>query len=255
MSTSKAYRIQNRRRVLIENSFTPKLRAEFSRMSAQVGRDYADGGLERVNIGLNTHRANLQVILDRLYFLSVESMTNYLNDSFGKSYKPVLETKGFIGAAWVRLRGVFNLYSLTQSTSIAETTKEETAEIITRLGEEGLPEMEVAKAIVDKLKVRSISRAQTIARTEVGYALNRSQAELIDELDLPPMLKMWMSSPGKRTRKSHRRADNQKQERDQPFVVGGDKMMYPMDRGLGAAKKEIINCRCMMNHVMRPDDA
>ena len=39
-------------------------------------------------------------------------------------------------------------------------------------------------------------------------------------------------------------ANGQKVDLDQPFTVGGSKMMFPGDNSLGAVANEIIQCRC-----------
>lgn len=46
------------------------------------------------------------------------------------------------------------------------------------------------------------------------------------------------------TRPSHAAAHGQRRPVDQPYVVGGALMMYPMDGSLGAPMSEIANCQC-----------
>jgi len=32
---------------------------------------------------------------------------------------------------------------------------------------------------------------------------------------------------------------------NEPYLVGGSKMMFPSDTSLGARAKEVVNCRCV----------
>lgn len=45
-------------------------------------------------------------------------------------------------------------------------------------------------------------------------------------------------------RKEHRLANGQVKPINEPFIVGGEKMMFMRDRSLGASDKNIIGCRC-----------
>ena len=50
-----------------------------------------------------------------------------------------------------------------------------------------------------------------------------------------------------RTRDTHRKADGQERDIDDPFVVGGARMMYPGDTTRGAPIREWIQCRCAIS--------
>ena len=53
---------------------------------------------------------------------------------------------------------------------------------------------------------------------------------------------MWDATLDGRTRPAHAAADGQKKKLDQPFVVMGEKLMYPGDSAGSAAN--VINDRC-----------
>lgn len=56
--------------------------------------------------------------------------------------------------------------------------------------------------------------------------------------------KTWGTVGDERVRPEHRAADNQDQDLNAPFIVGGQQMRYPGDTSLGASLKNVINCRC-----------
>lgn len=90
------------------------------------------------------------------------------------------------------------------------------------------------------------ARAWTIARTEVGAAMNHGHQEgarqAAAEYDLP-MVKVWSSSFDDRVRDSHAEIHGQVRELDEPFSNG---LQYPGDPDGPAA--EVINCRCVVSH-------
>ena len=109
---------------------------------------------------------------------------------------------------------------------------------------------EVMEAVGKNLKDKSIftsiaARAETITRTEAGRVLEAaSQARLMEAGKLVPGLqKQWFHGQNVRMpRPSHLAAIGQIRDVDQPFDVGGEKLMYPRDPA-GSAKNT-INCSC-----------
>ena len=58
------------------------------------------------------------------------------------------------------------------------------------------------------------------------------------------MMKEWVSSFDDRTRDDHAAASGQQVKFEEPFIVGGDRMMHPADSSMGASSANIVNCRC-----------
>lgn len=65
---------------------------------------------------------------------------------------------------------------------------------------------------------------------------------------------MWIATLDNRTRHEHRLLDGQMQEVDEPFTVGGIKIMYPADYGGKTYKVPpdmIYNCRCSIGAAVK----
>jgi hypothetical protein len=112
-------------------------------------------------------------------------------------------------------------------------------------------------AAVSRYQARALRyRAETIARTESINALRSGQAEAIrqavdtGELEQEFATKVWDSSGDARTRFTHAMADGQEVPIDQPFTVGGYRLMNPGDSSLGAPAGETIQCRCFVRYRM-----
>lgn len=97
-------------------------------------------------------------------------------------------------------------------------------------------------------------RAQTVARTEVVSASSLGSQMAAKATGLP-IKKSYLATPGTRTRETHLAADGQTVEIDQPYVVGGSKLMFPGDPSLGAPAEETINCRCSETYEAQEADA
>jgi hypothetical protein len=91
-------------------------------------------------------------------------------------------------------------------------------------------------------------RGEMIVRTEVGRAYNLSNfsQQQVTAKAVPGLLKAWIATGDRRTRLTHIRAHFKYSKEpipiDQYFIVGGAKIMYPLDPS-GPAR-ETINCRC-----------
>jgi len=253
--------IQNRRRLLIERAYEPKLKREIERMAGQAAEDYAAGGQGRMEAGLEVHRANLKAILGELYFTSIESSRRYLDATLlkreGKAsiFDPIPATED-PGNATRLLMQKFTKLAFKESVLITETSKNILLVLVRDSVEEGLGEEQIAKLIEPHINEGTvtaaghkapspISRARTIARTETGMAVSESQFDLISDMELPPMLKEWNATLDGRTRKDHRNAEKQGLKKpEETFRVGTSNMKYPQDRA--GSKGQIINCRCVL---------
>lgn len=132
--------------------------------------------------------------------------------------------------------------------------------VVTRAIRDGKP---LSADQIDKLILRYRDgvlkyRGDTIARTEMIAALNRSEWEAVMQaVDLGALKKsdtrrVWDSTgPDGRTRLTHLMMEGQTVEIDEPFIfpsvmlgVPGGKAMFPGDTSLGAPARETIQCRC-----------
>jgi hypothetical protein len=93
----------------------------------------------------------------------------------------------------------------------------------------------------------NMERAITVSRTMSTAAANGGKLEGWKQSEVVTG-KKWRSSKGERTRKTHRKANNQVQPLDKSFEVGKSKLMFPGDPS-GRAE-EIIRCRCTMQSVI-----
>ena len=92
-----------------------------------------------------------------------------------------------------------------------------------------------------------------IARTETTRVENSAKQAVGDEgkrLHFN-MWKRWVATDDGRTRDEHREAEGQEVPNDEPFIVGGEQMMYPGDISLGASGWNVINCRCTIVNFIK----
>ena len=83
-----------------------------------------------------------------------------------------------------------------------------------------------------------------IARTETTRVENSAKQNVGDEgkrLGFK-MWKRWVATSDARTRPDHAAADGQEVPNDEPFIVGGEEMMYPGDVSMGCSAWNVINC-------------
>lgn len=88
-------------------------------------------------------------------------------------------------------------------------------------------------------------RALTVVRTELGraYATANQERQLQAAEALPGLRKQWRRSGKLDSRVTHDLADGQIRKPDEPFDVGGEKLMHPRDPE--ASPKNTVNCGCV----------
>ena len=101
---------------------------------------------------------------------------------------------------------------------------------------------DLRKRIVDM----SIDSAIRAARTAVTAAENggrQASYERAAEMGIE-LTRKWLATHDARTRHAHGAADGQEVGVKEPFIVGGEKLMFPGDSSMGASGWNIYNCRC-----------
>lgn len=96
---------------------------------------------------------------------------------------------------------------------------------------------------VAELKLSDVVR---IARTQTTKVENLARMDVYQEVAKQgyKVVKEWVAVIDSRTRDAHKKADGQRVPIDEPFIVNGEKLMFPGDPN-GSAEN-IINCRCTM---------
>lgn len=94
-------------------------------------------------------------------------------------------------------------------------------------------------------------RGEIIGRTEAMTALQQGsneayrQAIAAGRIRAEDVKKAWVATFDRRTRDTHGAMHGQTVGFDEPFVSpSGARMLYPMDRSLGAPASEVVGCRC-----------
>ena len=107
----------------------------------------------------------------------------------------------------------------------------------------------IAKDLQGRIFDMEWSSAVRAARTAVTGAQNagrQDQYEKAAEMGIK-VRKRWIATKDMRTRHEHGMADGQVVDVDEPFIVGGEEMMFPGDPS-GSAWN-VYNCRCTMRTV------
>lgn len=199
-------------------------------------------------------RTQVQSILEQLQANEFETVSEYLANSYNE---------GFLGAMYdMHGQGVPLIVPIDQE-AVLEAVQHETKlseSLYTSLGHDmtelrknisaeisrgistGLGYGEIARNIAGYARV-PMNRAMTIARTEshriqckAAYDAQHKARE-----NGADVVKQWDSTLDGNTRPNHRKLDGQLRELDEPFEVGGMKVMYPGGFGDPA---EDCNCRC-----------
>lgn len=120
--------------------------------------------------------------------------------------------------------------------------------------DDGLDAGESFDKLADRIRSRfndmSKERAMRIAVTETGIAFESARNAAMVQAGI--QWKEWLTSEDDRVRDTHAKADGKRVPIDEPFEIGGYKLMHPCDPAGPPA--EIINCRCVHGPASAPPD-
>lgn len=138
----------------------------------------------------------------------------------------------------------FDTLAIEEAKSISDLRRE-----IARQFTQGIMQGENSATLITRFKKiveLKLSDLNRIARTETTRVENigRLNAYKVGADLGYVMLKTWVAKGDNRTRPAHKDASGQTVPIDEPFIVDGEKLMYPGDPN-GSAKN-VINCRCTM---------
>jgi hypothetical protein len=111
----------------------------------------------------------------------------------------------------------------------------------------------IAKKTKKPLQNELITHNEVIAMQEVQTATENAKFTevdvLNDDLQADPTIdvnieKTWITMGDLKVREAHMRANGQRRNLNDFFLVGGELLMYPKDQSGGASMGNIINCRC-----------
>ncbi|NCE63723.1 hypothetical protein D1159_03800 [Pseudoflavonifractor sp. 524-17] len=105
---------------------------------------------------------------------------------------------------------------------------------------------QMARHLMSRVTDMNRTSAVRAARTAVTEAENAGRQAARDALEEKGAIltKRWVATPDNRTRHDHMEADGQVVPNKEPFIVGGEKLMGPGDKSMGASLWNTINCRC-----------
>lgn len=157
-----------------------------------------------------------------------------------------------------RLAGIYMKHSdspddewmLNKANRFAEQVEDTTENVVRNI--EGKPEFTQAvmlgipmkkKDVPQKVKdILSFDRAKRVAMNETNVIHNYKHHIKLAKTQLTHT---WDATLDEVTRPHHWVADGLTVPVDEPFVIGGERMMFPGDDSLGATAKNLINCRCI----------
>lgn len=232
---------------IISTKYTISFKREIQKTMNKLANSYSLNNYLNESILLD-HKKSLQKILMRLYSDSIESISEKQFNSIKKSRNIIYEKKD----ALQDFEELSIDYILTKgadlSVQLTDTTRKDVQNIIAEGIKDNLSSKEIAKFIKEKAGI-SRSRAELISRTEVHSSANWASMEstqsISNELNIE-FKKVWNTTEDERTRSSHRKADGQKVDMDESFLVNDEKLMYPGDSSGSASN--VINCRCFLTY-------
>lgn len=225
--------------------FIPRLRIALIRDAEAAAGAVEAGATPEVAAALVSTRF-LQPVLEELYVAAglPEAKLQY-NELTGR--QKALPTVSLVAEWTTRLRRFISTEGATSIRAISAATRGIIRSVLRTAATDGLSIPDTARALRTKIAALSVERAESIARTELIAA--SSYGSLIGAQATGIALeKGWLSTPGPRTRATHKEAGGQFVDIADSFTVGGEKARYPGDPLLSAAER--IRCRCTI--IYRP---
>ena len=105
---------------------------------------------------------------------------------------------------------------------------------------------QISKDMTERISNMGRTSAIRAARTAYTAAENAGRQDGAEDLEQKGVIlkKIWVAMIDSRVRHVHAEANGQEVDNGEPFVVGGEEMMFPCDASMGASPWNLYNCRC-----------
>lgn len=254
LSRTREQQYQERMTARIARRMDMAFQREIGKAMRALGEAHGNPGKQAM--ATVEHKQRLANLLRREYGVSFDLFGPRILREAPKHHAMALETKAAQDEFDRARQAWIEQYVALKVTEIGGTTEKQAIAIIREATQEAVREGIASQAALGKLiqsriteqgGIMARARSRVIARTESHASANAATQEAARATGLP-MLKEWVSSSGSRTRDDHADADGQTRQLNEPFVVGGEELMFPGDpRG---SAEQVINCRCASVHVV-----
>lgn len=237
-----------------EAQIAPKMRGFYRRVTDDFVLLYSDLGLmidfnlylDELTDILRTHYRKVSTVFGRKVRAQLKSASLVLDQKQGESLINQA-LRAFVNSQPVRS-------AQTIMTSLAAKFRELTQKVITSTTE-ALNNSGIAQEVARRFRVQIPGRANTVALSETQLAAEAAkniEVQTMADNDITvndtevtrATVKEWNAVLDSKTRDAHVTADGQRRPIDDPYIVSGQRLMYPGDRSLGASASNVINCRC-----------
>ena len=168
---------------------------------------------------------------------------NTIYNDLKKQTKNTKKFNPFFSEEWAKfIREVYQRDLANKIVSVKSTIAKEIKRIVDNSIAEGEAVPDITAKIDETVNSNQFYmwQAERVARTEVGSAMNQANDVAVNALDID-VVKQWSASLDGRERASHRRANGEVKEKNEPFSIG---LQRPHDPD--APANEVINCRCVL---------
>ena len=239
-------RIQERVMVRIANQYERKFTRILRTSYREASREYARSGMFEGSV------KEASLVLEKPLY---EMMITGFGTAQGITERLIADKKGW---NFKRDQAMFDLmmqeyarkFTAEKIKQITAGTKNEITRIV-RIGMlENLTYADIGEQINRAGVGSSQIRGHIIARTECHSAVSAGSFETAKQ-SAAVRYKDWLFINDDRVRDNidFDHTNVQRVEKEQPFIVSGEQMMFPGDSSLGASAGNIIMCRCYMNYT------
>jgi uncharacterized protein with gpF-like domain len=256
----------------LEIQFLPLLQRLYLQIGNDLQQAYEDFGN---TINAYTYKSDFQRFFTNLYQVTSITFQTSLESQLDENNETInqfVAAGGPLGAqspqdfidelnarSALSINQFIGTQSTTQTNQVTDTNQKNISDAlafaIALSIANNLTRRQTAQALKDKFMELANARTGTILATSVQNGSEGTKNIIAGEYNKMArgitgntnnLSKIWLTRQDDRVRLSHREADFQTVNYDEPFTVQNQLLNYPGDISLGATASNVINCRCVM---------
>jgi hypothetical protein len=217
-----------------------------------IGRGGRPLGPQRTNILQRIFNYPAMKLVAKAVEDDEDEFESAIEETLEDAYLTFFELGGNAARRALGVRGQFQMASPAVAEALAGRANQLSGNVsgevfermLTVLADEiylkGNSPIEAAEVLTQEFSWMNASRADLIARTEAGAITEEAQWMTYAVSGVP--FKRWLTTLDGREREDHFEAHGQIKGMNEPYIVGGEELMHPLDPA-GSAK-QVCNCRC-----------